>query len=81
MLELFPEGFEERESRRRRRARRLHRRGRRGAALAGVRRRARDRVEAGWEDRWREFHRPVRIGPLWVGPPWEAPAAGRDRRS
>jgi ribosomal protein L11 methyltransferase len=28
-------------------------------------------IEAGWEDRWRDFHRPVRIGPLWVGPPWE----------
>ncbi len=28
-------------------------------------------VEAGWEDRWRDFHRPVRVGPLWVGPPWE----------
>jgi ribosomal protein L11 methyltransferase len=28
-------------------------------------------VEAGWEERWRAFHRPVRIGPLWVGPPWE----------
>jgi ribosomal protein L11 methyltransferase len=28
-------------------------------------------VETGWEDRWRAFHRPVRIGPLWVGPPWE----------
>jgi ribosomal protein L11 methyltransferase len=24
-----------------------------------------------WQDRWREFHRPVRIGPLWIGPPWE----------
>jgi ribosomal protein L11 methyltransferase len=33
-------------------------------------------VEAGWEDRWREFHRPVRIGPLWVGPPWETPPDG-----
>ena len=31
------------------------------------------RVEAGWEDRWREFHRPVRAGGLWIGPPWEAP--------
>jgi ribosomal protein L11 methyltransferase len=32
-------------------------------------------VEPGWEDRWREFHRPVRVGPLWIGPPWEtAPA-------
>jgi ribosomal protein L11 methyltransferase len=27
-------------------------------------------VEDGWEDRWREFHRPVRVGPLWIGPPW-----------
>jgi ribosomal protein L11 methyltransferase len=36
-------------------------------------------VEAGWEDRWREFHRPVQIGPLWVGPPWETPPA--DARS
>jgi len=32
-------------------------------------------VEAGWEERWRAFHRPVWIGPLWVGPPWEAPPA------
>jgi ribosomal protein L11 methyltransferase len=30
-------------------------------------------VEPGWEDRWREFHRPVRAGPFWIGPPWEAP--------
>jgi ribosomal protein L11 methylase PrmA len=30
-------------------------------------------VEAGWEERWREFHRPVRVGPLWIGPPWEVP--------
>ena len=29
----------------------------------------------GWEDAWRGFHRGVRIGRLWVGPPWEeAPA-------
>jgi ribosomal protein L11 methyltransferase len=28
-----------------------------------------------WELRWRRFHRPVRIGSLWIGPPWEkAPA-------
>jgi ribosomal protein L11 methyltransferase len=30
-------------------------------------------VEDGWEERWRDFHKPVRIGPLWVGPPWEQP--------
>jgi ribosomal protein L11 methyltransferase len=33
-------------------------------------------VEPGWEDRWREFHHAVRAGGLWVGPPWEEPAAG-----
>lgn len=27
-------------------------------------------VAADWRDRWREFHRPIRIGPLWIGPPW-----------
>ena len=30
-------------------------------------------VEGGWEDKWRAFHRPVRVGRLWVGPPWEQP--------
>ena len=24
-----------------------------------------------WETRWRAFHKPVRVGPLWIGPPWE----------
>lgn len=31
-------------------------------------------VEEGWAEAWKRFHRPVRIGPLWVGPPWEKPA-------
>ena len=31
-------------------------------------------VAADWRDRWKAFHRPVRVGPLWIGPPWdEAP--------
>jgi ribosomal protein L11 methyltransferase len=30
-------------------------------------------VAPGWEDRWREFHRPVRAGALWIGPPWHQP--------
>lgn len=31
-------------------------------------------VEPDWADRWRVFHRPVLVGPLWIGPPWdEAP--------
>jgi ribosomal protein L11 methyltransferase len=31
-------------------------------------------VPEDWQHRWREFHRAVRVGSLWVGPPWlEAP--------
>jgi ribosomal protein L11 methyltransferase len=33
-------------------------------------------VADGWEDRWRDFHHPVRVGPLWVGPPWLEPPRG-----
>jgi ribosomal protein L11 methyltransferase len=29
-----------------------------------------ERVEEGWDDRWKEFHRPVRAGGVWIGPPW-----------
>ena len=32
-------------------------------------------VEPGWEDGWKEFHRPVRAGGLWIGPPWIDPPA------
>ena len=32
-----------------------------------------ERVEPGWEDRWKEFHRPVTAGGLWIGPPWLEP--------
>jgi len=37
---------------------------------------ASDPIEPDWEDRWREFHRPVRAGGLWIGPPWEEPPQG-----
>ena len=71
MLELFPEGFEEVD-------------GHDGVELvaytdgAGQERFAavfgavagRD-VPSDWHDRWRLFHRGARVGPLWVGPPWE----------
>lgn len=30
-------------------------------------------VEGGWEDRWKEFHRPARAGGLWIGPSWIEP--------
>jgi ribosomal protein L11 methyltransferase len=33
-------------------------------------------VPEGWEDEWKRFHRPVEIGSLWVGPPWETPSSG-----
>jgi ribosomal protein L11 methyltransferase len=33
-------------------------------------------VAPGWEDRWRSFHRAVRVGGLWIGPPWETPPGG-----
>ncbi|MEO5576584.1 MAG: 50S ribosomal protein L11 methyltransferase [Gaiellaceae bacterium] len=76
MLELFPEGFEEL--------------GDRGGGLelaaytnaAGEERiwqafggAASSDVEEDWADRWRQFHRPVRVGSLWIGPPWETPDA------
>jgi len=32
-------------------------------------------VDEGWPDAWRDFHHGVRIGALWVGPPWEEPPA------
>jgi ribosomal protein L11 methyltransferase len=76
MLELFPQGFEERD-------------GTDGIELAAYTDPAGEErlwsafggarvteVEEGWEDRWRAFHRPVRVGPVWVGPPWEEPDAG-----
>jgi ribosomal protein L11 methyltransferase len=76
MLELFPEGFEEVD----------RPQGTELAAYtdsAGEERmwaffsgaRAAD-VDGGWEDKWRAFHRPVQVGKLWVGPPWEEAPAG-----
>ena len=70
MLELFPEGFEE-----------LELEGELELAAytsaAGEERlwqvfgagAARD-VPAGWAEAWKRFHRPTRIGRLWIGPPW-----------
>jgi len=36
---------------------------------------ATDQVDEDWPDRWRDFHHGVRVGRLWVGPPWEEPPA------
>jgi ribosomal protein L11 methyltransferase len=75
MLTLAPEGFEERE-----RGDELELAaytdavgGSRIARAFGVA--EEEDVPEDWPDRWRRFHRPARIGPLWVGPSWEkAPA-------
>jgi ribosomal protein L11 methyltransferase len=45
-------------------------------ALGGVAPVASTAVEPGWELRWREFHRPVRVGGIWIGPPWERAPVG-----
>lgn len=29
-----------------------------------------------WDERWRQWHRPIDVGPLRVRPPWEEPRAG-----
>ncbi|HZQ80888.1 MAG TPA: 50S ribosomal protein L11 methyltransferase [Gaiellaceae bacterium] len=73
MLELFPEGFEEVDRPQ-------------GVELAAYTDSAGEErvwaffggarsadVDGGWEDKWRAFHRPARVGRLWVGPPWETP--------
>ena len=76
MIDLFPEGFEEVErvdglelvaytdARGEERLWQMF-----GGARA-------EEVEPGWEERWRRFHRPVMIGSLWIGPPWERPPPG-----
>jgi ribosomal protein L11 methyltransferase len=71
MLELFPEGFEELDADG----------GLELAAYTGPGGEERvwqvfgpgrmDDVDPGWGERWRAFHQPVRVGPLWIGPPWE----------
>ena len=74
MLELFPEGFEEVE----------HADGielvaytdpsgeeRIWHAFSGSARPAAADVVDDWEERWRAFHRPVRVGSLWIGQPWQ----------
>jgi ribosomal protein L11 methyltransferase len=71
MLELAPEGFEERE-----RGRELelaaYTDGLGGSRIARAFGAAEeDDVPDDWADRWRTFHRPARAGPFWIGPSWE----------
>jgi ribosomal protein L11 methyltransferase len=75
MIELFPEGFEEVERTDSVELAAYTNAGGEERLMQVFTGASATDVEQNWEERWREFHKPVRIGPLWVGPPWEqAPA-------
>ncbi|HET7855192.1 MAG TPA: 50S ribosomal protein L11 methyltransferase [Gaiellaceae bacterium] len=76
MLELFPEGFEERDVGDDLELAAYTNAGgeeRLSVAFGGTRT---AEVHDGWADRWRDYHRPVVVEPLWVGPPWHEPDHG-----
>jgi ribosomal protein L11 methyltransferase len=76
MLELFPEGFEERDFNASVELAAYTDTGGEARARAAFGEIAAVEVAEAWEDRWRQFHQGVRLGPLWVGPPWEQPPEG-----
>lgn len=76
LIELFAEGFEEREAAGEVELAAYTERPDAVALLAPLGPVTESSVAVGWETAWRGFHRPVRIGPLWLGPPWEAPDDG-----
>jgi ribosomal protein L11 methyltransferase len=76
MVDLFPEGFEEREGDGTVELAAYTERQDAPAALRVLGPVIETAVSAGWADAWRRFHRPVRVGPLWIGPSWEAPEPG-----
>jgi ribosomal protein L11 methyltransferase len=76
MIELFPEGFEEREANGALELAAYTERPDAPARLGELGPVRETGVSAGWESAWRRFHRPVRVGPLWIGPSWEAPEPG-----
>lgn len=73
MLVLFPEGFEECEEGGVLELAGYSEHLEPAASLADLGPVVEADVEPGWEDAWKRFHRPVRIGRLWVGPSWERP--------
>jgi ribosomal protein L11 methyltransferase len=76
MIELFPEGFEERERDAVLELSAYTERPDAVARLEPLGRVSESPVAFGWEDAWRSFHKPVTIGPLWIGPPWETADGG-----
>ena len=76
LIDLFVEGFEERELGEDVELAGYTGRADAAALLAPLGPVVETPVAAGWETAWKGFHRPVRVGPLWVGPPWEPPDDG-----
>jgi ribosomal protein L11 methyltransferase len=76
LIDLFAEGFEERELEDGVELAAYTARADAVSLLAPLGPVAETPVVADWESAWKDFHRPVRIGPLWIGPPWAAPDEG-----
>ena len=76
MIELFPAGFEERDVGPDLELTAYTERGDAVAQLGALGPVSESPVALGWEDAWKGFHKPVTIGPLWIGPPWENAASG-----
>jgi ribosomal protein L11 methyltransferase len=76
MIELFPAGFEERERDAGVDLTAYTDRPDAVARLEPLGHVSETPVAEGWEVAWKAFHKPVRIGPLWIGPPWESADAG-----
>jgi ribosomal protein L11 methyltransferase len=75
VLERFPDGFEEREAEAATELAVYTDEAGEAEIRAAFPHPLAEPVEPGWEDRWREFHRPTRAGGLWIGPPWISPPA------
>ena len=75
MIALFPEGFEERDAGCFLELAAYTERDDATAALGALGPERDLAVARGGEDGWQRFHRPVRVGPLWIGPSWELPDA------
>jgi ribosomal protein L11 methyltransferase len=75
-LELAPGGFEEAESGGVLTVSLYVEHGGQGRLLEAFPGAVAEPVQPGWEDGWRAFHRPARVGGLWIGPPWEQAGPG-----
>ena len=76
MLDLFPEGFEEAELEGDLELAAYARAGAEERFWQAFGPGGASDVPDDWSEAWKRFHRPVRVGPLWIGPPWEEPEAG-----